>query len=56
MSSITFILLIGFFLRLSLTFIGSRILDKSIALKYTDIDYNIITDAAQLILLGNLYN
>jgi hypothetical protein len=36
-------------------FFGSRVLDASTAdLNYTDIDYNIFTDAAQFILEGEL--
>lgn len=46
-------LITAFLIRLSMIFFGSRILDKSIYdLKYTDIDYNIFTDAAQLVVSG----
>ena len=38
-----------------MVFFGSRVLDTSTSgLHYTDIDYNIFTDAAQLIILGEL--
>jgi hypothetical protein len=43
----------AFLIRLFMIFFGSRILDKSVYdLKYTDIDYNIFTDAAQLVVSG----
>ena len=41
--------------RLFMVFFGSRVLDAADSeLNYTDIDYNIFTDAAQLILNGKL--
>jgi hypothetical protein len=47
------ILITAFVIRLFMIFFGSRILDKSVYdLKYTDIDYNIFTDAAQLVVSG----
>lgn len=52
-TSIMTILSVAFALRLFMTFFGSRVLDASKSdLNYTDIDYNIFTDAAQLILEG----
>lgn len=52
-TSIVTILSVAFALRLFMTFFGSRVLDASKSdLNYTDIDYNIFTDAAQLILEG----
>jgi hypothetical protein len=54
-NSISSILLIAFVVRVFMIFFGSRVLDASTAdLNYTDIDYNIFTDAAQFILEGEL--
>lgn len=54
-TSIMTILSVAFALRLFMTFFGSRVLDASKSdLNYTDIDYNIFTDAAQLILEGRV--
>ena len=54
-NSISSILLVAFVVRVFMTFFGSRVLDASTAdLNYTDIDYNIFTDAAQFILEGEL--
>lgn len=50
---ISTILSVALLLRLFMTFFGSRVLDTSKSdLNYTDVDYNIFTDAAQLILEG----
>ena len=53
-SRISNVLIVAFMLRLFMVFFGSRILDASASnLNYTDIDYNIFTDAAQLVVAGN---
>ena len=47
------VLLAASLIRLFMVFFGSRVLDVSgLDINYTDIDYNIFTDAAQLILAG----
>ena len=55
-SRIETILLVALILRIFMVFFGSRVLDVSAHdLKYTDIDYNIFTDAAQLIISGDIF-
>ena len=55
-SRIETILVVALILRIFMVFFGSRVLDASAHdLKYTDIDYNIFTDAAQLIISGEIF-
>lgn len=55
-NSIFFALVLAFALRVFMTFFGSRVLDSSaVNLNYTDIDYNIFTDAAQFVLEGDAF-
>lgn len=50
------ILMVALIMRIFMVFFGSRVLDISAhELKYTDIDYNIFSDAAQLIISGELF-
>ena len=52
--SIIYALVVASALRVFMTFFGSRVLDSSaVNLNYTDIDYNIFTDAAQFVLEGD---
>ena len=53
-NSIYYALVVASTLRVFMTFFGSRVLDSSaVNLNYTDIDYNIFTDAAQFVLEGD---
>lgn len=55
-SRIEHILMVALIMRIFMVFFGSRVLDISAhELKYTDIDYNIFSDAAQLIISGELF-
>ena len=55
-NSVFMTLVVASALRLFMTFFGSRVLDSSaVNLNYTDIDYNIFTDAAQFVLEGDVY-